>query len=401
MLWGLGSGQTRAIEPILKDLNVLVPNDFLGVHIGRYWYDDTYLITTGPNTGLRYTPPNITWRYDWVRNHDNAPSWAELHTGPGTYNAAMVARLDGLINYAYANGKKVCYTIFQTPAWVATTLNYSDPYGVLYGANPPNDLTVSGSPNLAEFVTFLVSRYNTGVRKIHAIEAWNEPRIPPLANNDFFSGTAVEMARMAKTVYTAAKAADPGIIVLSPSHTNAVSFISQYLSALVGDGTTGATWQDAIAIHWYNALTFANKYSTDLIKDGVRGVIKGYQDAIATFGIPANKLWDTECGWALAEYTSWSLPQKARSIKTAGLIRAALGVQTCIYYSAGNNYYLTDGTVNSAYPNINLYGGPLSNPLLAEALDWVANLAGKTITEIGFAADGGLYGKTNQGIVFS
>lgn len=401
MLWGHGSGQARTTEPILKWLNSTVPNEFLGLHIGRYWYDDTLLISTGPNAGRRYAQPNITWRYDWVRNHDNAPSWAELHTGPGTYNQAMLARLDAFINYAYTNGKKVCYTIFQTPVWVATTLNYRDPYGVLYGANPPNDLTSSGSPKLSEFVTFLINRYNATVRKIHAIETWNEPRFPPLSNNDFFSGTAVEMARMAKAVYTAAKAADPGITVLSPSFTNAQTFIGQYLTASVGDGTTGKDWQDAVAIHWYNALTFNGRYSTDINKDSINAVIKSYQATIAASGFAANQLWDTECGWVVTEYPTWTIKQKARSIKIAGLIRAALGVQSCIYYSAGAGYYNSDGTINPNYTNLNLYGGPLVNYEIAEALDWVAKLAGKTITEIGFAADGGLYARTTTGQLFS
>lgn len=403
----LGVGRSE-VNIAMTGLNVTVPKYFLGAHFSRVVWDSSMTIPSGANAGNPYPAlPNASWGNSWARSLDNCPNWRQLHTASNTFSSSYLAMLDEWVNYHYTLGIKLIYVIYGTPQWAASTAtNHTDQYGQLYGANPPSDLTSAGSTFLAQFVTMLVTRYNTGgVKKIAALEIWNEPHFDATASS-YFTGTPSQLGQMAKTVWQAAKTIDPEITIVSPGIVG--NFMAAYLSGVIGDGTTSANWQDAMAYHHYDFGINAGIEQSDFIKnDLVDLLLNGYKRDMDNAGIPNMPLWNTESGWI--SYGAWSGftdVKRSRLIKCAGLIQAAAGVRLCTYYLADGGYFKSDGTVNSFYESNsnnsgNLFGGPYTNITIQSALQWVANLGGKTINEIGYSSGGGMYAKTTTGTIFT
>jgi len=398
---GIGSA------PIITGINTVVPNDFLGFHMGRAVYDSTYLITSGVDSGTPYMNkiPSLGVSYGWVRTHDSlATSWRNIHTSAGVFNSTELAKLDIYINYWYGQGKKILYTLYSTPAWAAdTTVNFTDQYGSQYGASPVNDLTSSGSVTVAAYITMLMNRYNAGsTKKIAAIEVWNEPQFSGGVNSaDYYIGTPAQLARTSKAIYQAAKAIDSSVIIVSPSIVG--GYMDKWASGIVGDGTTAGNWCDYVGYHHYDFSIYAAQEHSQFILSDYVGLIIKYKKDLATAGI--NKpLFQTEAGWLTpAVFQLWSDAKKANYIKCLGLLTAASGARACIYYLVDGNYFTgTDGSVNPGYSANNLIFGPLVNTTVKSAYQWVSDLSGKTITEVGYCNGTlGLYAKLSDDSVIT
>ena len=331
------------------------------------------------------------------RNHDIAgycSQWRDIHTAAGVFNATSVARLDTWINQAVTDGREIIFTIFGTPTWAASTsINFTDQYGTLYGANAPADIGVSGSANLAAFVTWLVTRYNTGSRKIQYIEAWNEPLFSTAASS-YWTGTYVQMAQVMKTVYQAAKAVDSGIKVLSPGFAGMSGGLSPMvqntMTAAVGDATTGLSWCDGVAFHAYDfGLARAGFYPIcDALKQFISDVV-----AYA----PGKPIYNSEAGF-LHDWTGVTQAERARIIKQAALVQAALGIKFVQWYGADYGYVVS-GAVSAGYVASNIIGGPLTDQTIRDAFIWVAALSGTTIYEVGMLGSSAMYAQTAAGVL--
>lgn len=364
---------------------VTVPANFSGIQNGIY--PTNY--GTGPASPK--LPLSMSAR---ERSHDiggTCNMWRHLNTSSGVFDTTATARLDAWVAQCVADGREIIGTIYGTPAWAAdTSINWTDQYGYQYNANPPADLTSSGSVSLAAYVTWLVNRYNGGgTRKIKYIEAWNEPLFASVTST-YFTGTYVQLARMMKAVYQAAKAADSGVTVLSPGFAGMNGGLSpmvkNLMTAAVGDGTTGKDWCDGIAFHPYDF-----------------GLVKAHplyplSAAMTTFladcaaYAPGKALYNTEQGF-LSNWTGVSQPDRARVIKQSALVQAAYGIKMVTWYGAASSY-LSGASVSGTYVADNLIGGPLVDQTIKDAFTWVQALSGKTLYEVGALPNGGMYATT-------
>lgn len=243
-----------------------------------------------------------------------------------------------------------------------------------------------------------MNRYNSGGNhKIAAVEVWNEPHYDSSAST-YFTGTAVQMAQIAKTVYSAVKAVDSTVLVLSPGFVgNPAIFITPYLNAAIGDGTYGRAYQDGLAYHWYD---FGSVSSNIAYYDFVNtsGAIQA--SLIAGGLTSAFPIYLTENGW-LTSWTTLDSISRAKRICQLGAVVAALGYKSIVMYLVDGGYYDSAGNVSAIYGTTNLIGAPLTDTNVIKAYAWVASLSGQVITEMGYSDTGKVYLNTSVGTVIS
>lgn len=353
---------------------ITVPSDFVGIHAKR-WPDGSPL-SAAP-----------TYAYGAIRSHDYTPTggshgvggvrWSDVNTSAGVYSWAY---LDDWVGLHYTAGRSIVYNLYQCPTWAAAITGTNDPFGYNGGASYP--LAVGGDglyTDLKNYVTALVTRYNTGgTKKIKYLEIWNEPDFTTGVNvSAYWWGSASQMARLAKTVYTAAKAVDPDIIIIGTGSVDELPnrwtcSIDQFLNASDGASGYGRNWVDAFSIHYYD--TFPTR---QLARDITEFV--AITRTLMRFGGAADlPLYTSESGWqATAVGNAWFMnltdAQKGKTIQRNLAIQAALGIkQVCLY--THDDIYM---------------GNPSASATVSTAIGEIhALLAGKTITYCSRAYDG-------------
>lgn len=333
---------------------VEVPADFAGLHSHR-WPGGSSAAPTydfGTVRSLNYNP----------QEQAGGVFWYAVNPAAGTYDWST---LDEWVETHYAAGKTLIYTVYGTPSWCASS-SEPDSYNVPGGDSPPSDPAC-----VQDFVQELVQRYNgDGVRRIAAIEIWNEPSF----NGDpYWRGSAEQLATLGRTIYQAAKAADPGISVLWPSFVEWGEGVHvwdasmAYGGASDGAGGVGADWADAYAFHFY-------AYSLDM-----NPLMDTQESAAATveaLGRPDWPMYNTEMGFGDGFAADLSSEDIATTVKRWMILCAAYGNESAILYSH-------DGS--------NL-GNPSQNSVVADALGEVnERLAGSTIREAGLLENGQVY----------
>ncbi|MFN0070204.1 MAG: cellulase family glycosylhydrolase [Chloroflexota bacterium] len=120
---------------------------------------------------------------------------------------------DRVVTASKAAGVKIIARVDFNPYWARADRAHNGP--------PDN------TQDFADFVTALISRYNrdSAIGRIQAIEIWNEPNIDKeWGGQPINQQSAVDYVRLLKAGYTAAKAADPSVQVvtggLSPTCTD-------------------------------------------------------------------------------------------------------------------------------------------------------------------------------------
>ena len=220
---GLLSASTTAVVQGLG-----VPASFIGMHI--------------PSNQAVATVPPIA--YGSYRTHDAGLQWSEVETAAGV---DTWTRLDGVFNAQAAAGKAICLTLFGTPGHQARADHkaYADANAaqMIYGASLPYSACAPADPAAAAaFVTRVLARHPG---KVKFVEVWNEPSFDgTTAPTQFWLGTAAQLVSLAQAVYTATKAADPTIQVLTPGFASSPT-LTAYLTA------GGGQWADGIAWHPY------------------------------------------------------------------------------------------------------------------------------------------------------
>lgn len=217
---------------------VVVPSTFVGLHTHLY-----------PVQTYGTLDPAPAFPYGTCRSYVSLLHWRHIETSAGVYDWS---RLDAYITNSFAAGRDFIYTVYGTPTFYASPADqaFNDLFNNAAGAANPTSLAALGS-----FITAMVNRYNkvsavnpTGARMLTMIEVWNEPNF--LQNRTgYWWGSATQLIDLAKTVYTAAKAADPLIKILSPGldGTSAES----YFSARGTDNTDPKTLMDMLVFHPY------------------------------------------------------------------------------------------------------------------------------------------------------
>lgn len=384
--------------PIPTKLPVTVPADFVGMHF-RHWP----IVNAGLSFDLVY-PSTISadpavsgLGYGSVRLHDSGfCNWYQLEPSQGLYNWT---NLDTLITKHRTNGKTVVFCLLGTPQFYIANSNpnksVQDWYHVNGGHCYPGATVgiegVNGLTGLSNFITALVTRYNSpsGVwralnptlgKGIAYLEGWNEgiTDVADVSPIKFFKGTMAQLVDMAYTVKTAAKAVDSAITVLSPSG-NDIYATALWLNTYGTINTTkkGSDGCDAVALHRYNfnlpGEKFAN-HTEDILNGYYRGGVS-VKKALTSTGngnIPVY-ISESGIGYDPTVPTSGvnlmqSASPKARYLfwARALMIGAAFGYKTYHTYSWETNY--------SCYP-VNDPDG------IQKAINLIhSHVSGKTIT---------------------
>lgn len=133
--------------------------------------------------------------------------WYEIEPERGSYydNKNQVdawAKFDRIVNIADSLGIEIIARLDKPPAWARV----NQPNAAQFPDGPPDN-----NADYANYVAAVVARYKG---KIHYIQIWNEPNL-----QGEWGGQPIDPAKfteLLKAAYTAAKAADPSIVVLMP-----------------------------------------------------------------------------------------------------------------------------------------------------------------------------------------
>lgn len=279
-------------------------------------------------------------------------------------------------------GRDIVWTIYGTPQFYASGATV-DGYGKVGGCTAPTDLS-----KLAAYVTALVMRYEG----ITHIESWVEPTLP-----GFWAGTADELAAVWRTIYQAAKAVRPSIVVLSsgfesiyPPDTAITTYIPSVLNASDGASGYGRDWIDGLAIHTYHWIARADGI-LQMSKWGIDIKHALLQAALVAGGLPPDfPVYSTEAGWMTSgdgeALKSQSDAHWVNFIRRHAAYLAALGYKQLIYFRQDNGFHI---------------GHPSANAAVAEAIREVAEwLPGRTLTSIDVMSDGSMRVGSTTGAVY-
>jgi polysaccharide biosynthesis protein PslG len=163
---------------------------------------------------------------------------------------------DRVVRASAAAGLRIVARLDYQPAWT----------GVPETSNgPPRDYQ-----DFFDFVHALVDRYRLGspIGQVQAIEVWNEPNLSrQWADRPVGQQTAADYVRLLAGAYTAAKAADPNVVVvsagLSPTGVTSASSVDDllFLQWLYAAGLKGGVNYDVLGA---NANTQAPCVTCDL-----------------------------------------------------------------------------------------------------------------------------------------
>ncbi|HEU4793206.1 MAG TPA: cellulase family glycosylhydrolase, partial [Nitrolancea sp.] len=134
-------------------------------------------------------------------------AWYEIEPERDSYydsrhNISAWEKYDRIVDLATERDLELIVRLDKAPLWARE----GQPNLDRFLAGPPND-----DADYAEFVAAVVNRYRG---RIHYIQIWNEPNL-----EGEWGGQAIDPARftrLLKAAYTAAKQADPNIVVLMP-----------------------------------------------------------------------------------------------------------------------------------------------------------------------------------------
>lgn len=366
--------RTQAPLTVFRNLitgSISVPSDFMGLHFHRW---------PQAREGVGSITPAPTCGYGLARSHDSSFNftgsifWRGIHTASSTYD--WTTSMDAWVNAHYNSGKSLMYAIYGTPTWAAkagmTAIN--DAYGYAGGAAPPNSMT-----DLGNFVTQLMTRYNgSNPKKIKYLSIWNEPNYAQVLTggsaSGFFMGTASEMAQMSKTVYEAAKAVDPSILIVSPEHTD-TSKMTSWAGASDGVSGTGKQWCDVLGHHLYNSYPLFDGQSL-----AITNVLSGLRTAMNSAGFSGSfPILNGEQGFLTPNGDPWfnsgSL-SKYISLTRNLMYQAAYGVRAACLYAHD------DPVTMGATP---MY----ADPHLQAVCNAIHNfVSGRTITSLDVMSDG-------------
>ncbi|MBN1995016.1 MAG: cellulase family glycosylhydrolase [Anaerolineae bacterium] len=235
--------------------------------------------------------------------------WMYVEPHPGDYHWGS---WDEIIRTYAANGIKVMLSIPKAPEW----------------ARPSNtDFSVEGPPadpaTYANFVALVAQRYQGGVQ---AIEVWNEQNIDYEWGREPFN--PARYMELLKAAYTAIKAVDPNMIVVSGALTPTgapppgAMDDQEYLKQMYTHGLK--QYCDAIGAHPSgfanppDALFAGGDYDPSRGYDDhrsffFRNTMEAYRQIMVENGDGAKTIWPTEFGWPVMRYDDGRFPFAAEN----------------------------------------------------------------------------------------
>lgn len=232
-----------------------VPREYWGLHIHRAGSLETW-----PADGFG------SWRL-W----DAHVNWADLEPRRGEWRFDA---LDRYVDLARQRNVEILLPLGMSPSWASARPGEASSYGAGATAEP-TDLQ-----HWRDYVTTVARRYQGRVRHY---EIWNEPNVKSLKS--FYTGSVASMVELAREAFTALKAIDPAIVVVSPAVTRrgGIPWLEEYLRG------GGAEYADVIGFHFYVAPA---------APEAMVPLVREVQRVLRRHGV--NKpLWNTESGWKI------------------------------------------------------------------------------------------------------
>jgi len=221
--------------------------------------------------------------------------WEELEMQKGVIQWNVI---DPIVNEAKAQGVRLLLSVVTAPSWSRPTSED------LSAPGPPED-----AKDYADFVSAILKRHKG---KVAAIEVWNEQNLWYEWGGKGNKLNAAQYVDLLKTAYTAIKAADPNVVVVSGALTptgvddgdTAIDDV-RYLDMMYAAGLKN--YCDAIGAHpsGYNNPPDDTPTQATVISTGFKGHwsfyyrrFEQYWAVMERYGDGEKKLWFTEFGWA-------------------------------------------------------------------------------------------------------
>lgn len=254
---------------LVKNGAIAVPSDYAGMHFGGWpIINPSWIASTGRvyPTGNVPTPAPTNMLFGSNRSCANGfDCWYLIETSQGVYD---FSNMDTIVSTMKARGCKFIFTLWWVPTFYMQAGN-----PVLSSAHPnagyPDSVSPNGLTALSNFITALITRYNTAGgawasqangggtnwsvygKGIDILEPMNEPNysIP----GAFWQDSAAKLVDFCYTAKTAAKAVDPAIVFWSPGF-GSVASMNTFLTAsgVINTGVTGASLPEEMSIHLYS-----------------------------------------------------------------------------------------------------------------------------------------------------
>lgn len=283
--------------------------------------------------GMHYHAQLPAISYSVARNVDTAGCmwWSVQRAGRGLYDWSA---LDAFVSQAAANRRDVIIDLTGTPTWASARPAETGHYG------PGSDAEPAAVSDIAAFASAVCARYHALGTPISAFEIWNEPKYADgggTAQGNYFTGTPEALAAMARAVYQAVKAVDPGVLVLSPAPTgleylwiagdgSGTDNLDRFLAAADGSGGTGSDWVDAIAFHAYSHDGYNNVFAIPQMVANVRA-------CMALHGLDGKPVWITETSAIAPPLDSYVVQHQQDYIARTLLLALGCGVERVVWYA--------------------------------------------------------------------
>jgi hypothetical protein len=413
--------------------SVTVPNDFVGLH---YWGWPQLAV---PSQGWTNIPAPtamnhaVSWPFDW---HSTAPgkiSWALMEPTQGNY---VWADFDAYVAGQASLGKIITYYMHHMPSWASAnpTYTYTSATG---GDGFGGPLNATGRTALTNFITAMVARYKAKGTPIKYFSIWEEPNqfLGPyngttVLNGGTWWGSKGDLVDLSWITYTACKAADPTIVVYSPSTADNNAGPDVWIGSLgtvnttkhgydsydvytvdpFGYAPTQFNWgtdvtQSTYATNQLNFINGSQSFATLIASIKAKMIVGGKTTPIAF----------VSCGYTGA-YSSPAIVTLFRSktalfrkqyIARSMLEAAALGVTQMTWYGADTNNTLgvaINQPIGTAASNASEFSGNFltdTDGVIAGLNEFAANVPGKTIISCGYMVDGSMRATFSDGSTYT
>lgn len=314
-----------------------------------------------------------------LRLWDSETTWSVLEPAKGQY---AWGKLDAAVANAERNGvTDILLVLAGTPAWATDDPASGGAAGVLPGA--------AGMPrNIADwnsFVTAVATRYKG---RISNYQIWNEANL-----STFSTGTPAELAALTKNAYDIIKGVDANATVVAPSMgtrlgSNGAQLSKKFMKFY------GAYLRELSRVNWPVDVWAAHTYPASLGTPVDRGLlIKGYRDALKSFGAPAKPIWDTENNFGLAGPGPQNPDQDITDVRAADW--TARTYLDALRYDISRVYWYAWGPENDLV-GIQMYAGTPAATAYTTLQKWIVGTTfqgctggeGGSVVECTFTKDG-------------
>lgn len=249
-------------------------------------------------TSVSVTPPQFMdlithWPIPWptvpfygLRLMPTDTNWGQINTANGVYDWTT---LDMWLQAGKDHGKELVFTLAFTPSWASSKPGDLTCFNNPGSCDPPEDVNVDGTgtdQHWKDFVTAIVQHVGT---QITYWEVWNEPR-----QNVFWTGTATQLARMARDARSIILSANPNAKLLNGGTSAFTAWEMKWWYAYAQAG--GLQSADIIAVHG-GVEMHPGVCGVYPQPENFPTVVSNLHTLLAQYGQSAKPIWDTETSW--------------------------------------------------------------------------------------------------------